>query len=74
MLSLDFRSFFISEGIDDVLDLIQFEQIGSDLVTYPNNPTPVLGYLLTGSDSESLRKRGEEIDQQIIITVQPRLA
>jgi len=60
-----------SEGIDDVTDLIQLEKDGSHLDTYPNNPTAVLGYLLVGSDSELLRKRGEEIDQQIKIITEP---
>jgi hypothetical protein len=61
-----------SEGITDVIDLIQFSQSGSNLDTYPNNPTPVLGYLLIGSDSESLMQRAKEIDKQIIIAIQRR--
>lgn len=61
-----------SEEIANVVDLVQFEQVGSNLDTYPCNPTPVLGYLLIGSDTESLRKRGEEIDKKIKITVEPK--
>lgn len=60
-----------SEGIDDVVDLIQFEKAGARLDTYPNNPTPVLGYLLMGSDPELQRKRGEEIDRQFKIITEP---
>jgi len=61
-----------SEGIDDALDLVQFGQPGSNLDTYPSNPTPILGYLLIGSDSRALRERGDEIDQQIEITTDTR--
>lgn len=60
-----------SEGIDDVIDLIQLEKAGARLDTYPDNPTPVLGYLLMGSDPELLRKRGEEIDRQFKIITEP---
>lgn len=59
-----------SEGIDDVLDLIQLEQTGSKLDTYPKNPTPVLGYLLMGHDPDLLRKRGEQIDGMIKIVTE----
>ncbi len=53
----------------DVLDLLHFAQPGSTIQTYPHNPTPILGYLLMGNNSEALQIKGEEIDKNIIISL-----
>lgn len=62
------------EGIGSVesqtQDFVQLVELGDILHTYPDAPTPLFGYLLEGTDVESLESRARALDESVTYQVE----